>query len=70
MFKYLVVRQKLKPTIDGPIIYINALGRLSKAVSKVKPSGGKIIIPFIDLGKFGFAAIIIDCEGNRMYSFA
>ena len=62
----IVVRDGLKPTTEGGNIYLNAFGKLSDAVSKVEPAGGKIIIPFMDLGKFGFAAIIIDSEGNKI----
>lgn len=62
----IVVREDLKPTTDGPIIYINAFGKLSEAVNKVEQSGGKIIVPILDLGKFGYAAIIIDSEGNKI----
>lgn len=62
----IVVRDDLKPTTDGPIIYLNAFGKLSDTVMHVNNAGGKVIIPFIDLGKFGFSAIIIDSEGNKI----
>lgn len=62
----IVVREGLNPTTDGPILYLNAFGPLSKAVSKVEEAGGKVLVSFMDLGKFGFAAIIIDSEGNKI----
>ena len=62
----IVVREDLKPTTDGPTIYLNAFGKLSDAVSKVEAAGGKVIVPEMDLGKFGFSAIIIDSEGNKI----
>lgn len=62
----IVVRPDLKPTTDGPIIYLNAFGPLSQAVNKVTDAGGTVINPLIDLGKFGFAALIIDSEGNKI----
>jgi len=62
----IVVRDDLKPTVDGGIIYLNAFGKLSEAVSKVEKVGGKVIVPFMDLGKFGYAAIFIDSEGNKI----
>lgn len=62
----IVSRPDLKPTSDGPVIYINAFGRLSDAISKVDSAGGNVIIPEMNLGKFGFAGIIIDCEGNKI----
>jgi len=62
----IVVREDLKPTTEGGIIYLNPFGKLSDAVSKVEDAGGKVMIPLIDLGKFGFSAIIIDSEGNKI----
>ncbi len=62
----LVKRDDLKPTQDGPVLYLNAFGKLSDLVQKVDANGGKVLVPFIDLGKFGFAAIIIDSEGNKI----
>jgi predicted enzyme related to lactoylglutathione lyase len=62
----IVVRNDLKPTTEGPIIYLNAFGKLSDTVSRVEPAGGKVLIPIMDLGKFGFAAICIDSEGNKI----
>jgi predicted enzyme related to lactoylglutathione lyase len=50
----IIVREDLKPTIEGGNIYLNAFGKLSDAVSKVENAGGKVIVPFMDLGKFGF----------------
>ncbi len=61
-----VVRPDLKPTTDGGIIYLNAFGKLADAVSKVEPAGGKVLVAELNLGKFGFAAIIIDSEGNKI----
>lgn len=62
----IVVREDLVPTTHGPVIYLNAFGKLSEAVGKVEPAGGKVLAPYMDLGKFGFAAIIIDSEGNKI----
>lgn len=62
----IVKRDDLKPSTDGPIIYLNAFGKLSDAVNKVEPAGGKVWAAEIDLGNFGFAAIIVDTEGNKI----
>jgi predicted enzyme related to lactoylglutathione lyase len=62
----IVVRPDLTPTTQGPVIYLNAFGKLSEAVSKVEPAGGKVLVPKLDLGKFGFAAVIVDSEGNKI----
>ncbi|MFN3847945.1 MAG: VOC family protein [Spirosomataceae bacterium] len=62
----IVVRPDLKPTADGPVLYLNAFGKLTEVVGKVESAGGKVIVPEINLGKFGFAAVIIDSEGNKI----
>lgn len=62
----IVVRPDLKPTTEGGVLYLNAFGKLSEVVSKVEKAGGKVLVPEINLGKFGFAAIIIDSEGNKI----
>jgi uncharacterized protein len=62
----IVVRPDLTPTTEGGILYLNAFGKLGDAVSKVANAGGKVLAPEINLGKFGFAAIIVDSEGNKI----
>lgn len=60
------VRADLKPTTEGGVMYLNAFDKLQNAVDKVANVGGKVLIPRIDLGKFGFSAVIIDSEGNKI----
>lgn len=62
----IVQREDLKPSAEGSVIYLNAFGKLSEAVAKVETAGGKVLVPFMDLGKFGFVAIILDSEGNKI----
>jgi uncharacterized protein len=62
----IVVRPDLKPTTEGGVMYLNAFGKLSDAVSTVEQAGGKVVIPEINLRQFGFSAIIIDSEGNKI----
>lgn len=62
----IVVRPDLKPTTEGGVLYLNAFGPLSETVARVEPAGGKVWVPEINLGKFGFAAVIIDSEGNKI----
>lgn len=62
----IVVRPDLTPTTEGGVIYLNAFSKLTAAVAKVTAAGGKVIVPEINLGKFGFAAVIIDSEGNKI----
>lgn len=62
----IVKRADLQPSTEGAMLYLNAFGKLSEVVSRVENAGGKVIAPQIDLGKFGFSAIIIDTEGNKI----
>jgi predicted enzyme related to lactoylglutathione lyase len=55
-----------KPSEKGIMIYLNANGRLDDAVAAVTPNGGKIVQPKHPIGPFGFRAVIIDSEGNRV----
>ncbi len=61
-----VVRPDLVPTQDGPIIYINTFNQIDACLSRVEAAGGKILVPKTDLGNFGFSAVIIDSEGNKI----
>lgn len=62
----IVARPDLTPSTEGTLIYLNAFGKLSDAVVKVESAGGKVVVPELNLGKFGFSALIIDSEGNRI----
>jgi predicted enzyme related to lactoylglutathione lyase len=48
------------------MIYLNANGRLDDALAKVDANGGKVIQPKHQIGPFGFRAIVLDSEGNRI----
>ena len=62
----IVVRPDLVPTAQGGVLYLNAFGRLSEAVGRVADAGGQVLAAEINLGKFGFAAVILDSEGNKI----
>jgi len=62
----LVAGAAAKPSDRGVMIYLNANGRLDEAVAAVTPNGGSVIEPKHPIGPFGFRAIIIDSEGNRV----
>ena len=36
------------------------------AIEAVEPSGGKILQPKESIGPFGFRAVVLDTEGNRI----
>ena len=62
----LVVMEDVKPSQNGPQIYLNCDGRLDAAIVTVEPNGGKILKPRHPIGPYGFRAIILDSEGNRI----
>lgn len=55
-----------RPSDHGPLIYLNAQGRLDEAVAVVQPNGGKVLKPKHAIGPYGFRAVILDSEGNRV----
>jgi len=62
----LVELDDAKPSADGPLIYLNCEGRLDAAIATVVKSGGKVLKPKHQIGPYGFRAIILDSEGNRV----
>ncbi len=54
------------PSSQGPLLYLNAQGRLDQAVAAVAPNGGKVLEPKHSIGPYGFRALIVDSEGNRV----
>jgi len=52
---------------DGPLIYLNGNPDLQKVLDKVEAAGGKIMVPKTEISpEYGFMAVIIDTEGNRI----
>jgi predicted enzyme related to lactoylglutathione lyase len=52
---------------DGVLIYLNGNPDVQRVLDKVEAAGGKIFLPKTEIGsEFGFMAIIIDTEGNRI----
>jgi len=54
------------PSLTGPLIYLNAEGRLADAVKAVTASGGKVLQEIQQIGPYGYRAIFRDTEGNRV----
>lgn len=54
------------PSQNGPLVYLNAEGRLTKAMKLVPSLGGTILQEIQPIGKFGFRVVILDSEGNRI----
>ena len=62
----LIVTADAKPSVDGPLVYLNCAGRLDAAVAAAESGGGKVITPKHPIGPYGFKAVILDSEGNRI----
>ncbi len=51
---------------DGPLLYLNANPDVQNVLDKVEAAGGKIIVPKMSIGEYGFMGAFIDTEGNRI----
>ena len=54
------------PSRLGPLIYLNAEGRLAEAVAAVALHGGEVLQALHPIGPHGHRAIVLDSEGNRV----
>ena len=54
------------PSQAGPLIYLNAEGRLHPAIEAVTAHGGQVLKALHEIGPHGFCAIVLDSEGNRI----
>ncbi len=57
-----------KPSVDGVLIYLSSQsGDLNSDLKKVEDAGGKVIFPRRQISEaFGYMAMFIDTEGNRI----
>jgi predicted enzyme related to lactoylglutathione lyase len=55
-----------QPARSGPLVYLNATGRLDAAVAAVEKGGGKVLQAKHQIGPYGWRAIVLDSEGNRV----
>ena len=62
----LYVSDQVKPSPNGPLIYLNVSGRLSEAEKIVPEAGGKVLEPQHSIGPHGFRSLVLDSEGNRI----
>jgi len=52
---------------DGPLIYLNGNPDVQAVLDKVEQAGGKIMVPKTEISPdYGYMAVIIDTEGNRI----
>ena len=55
-----------EPSQKGALLYFNCQGRLDQAIAAVTPNGGKVLEPKHPIGPYGFRALVLDSEGNRI----
>ena len=52
---------------DGPLIYLNGNPDVQIVLDRVEAAGGKIMVPKTEISpEYGYMAVIIDTEGNRI----
>lgn len=52
---------------DGPLIYLNGNPDVQNILDRVEAAGGRIAVPKTEISPdYGFMAVIIDTEGNRI----
>ncbi|BAU49482.1 glyoxalase [Sulfurifustis variabilis] len=54
------------PAVHGPLLYFSCAGRLDDAIGQVEPNGGKVLKGRHAIGPYGFRAVVLDSEGNRI----
>jgi predicted enzyme related to lactoylglutathione lyase len=54
------------PAAEGPLIYLNAEGRLDAAEPAIAANGGKVLQSKHAIGPYGFRIVFLDSEGNRL----
>ncbi len=62
----LFVDPKVEPSTHGPLIYLNAQGRLEEATQTAVEYGGKVLEPPHAIGPWGSRSVVLDSEGNRI----
>jgi predicted enzyme related to lactoylglutathione lyase len=55
-----------KPSESGPLLYLNTQGRLDEAIKAVEQHNGRVLSAKHSIAPFGFRAIVLDSEGNRL----
>ena len=52
---------------DGTLVYLNANPDVQNVLDKIEAAGGKIIVPKTQISpEYGYMAVFIDTEGNRV----
>ena len=52
---------------DGPLVYLNGNPDVQRVLDKIESAGGNIIVPKTQISpQYGYMAVFIDTEGNRI----
>jgi hypothetical protein len=62
----LVQNMDARPSENGPLLYLNTDSRLDDALNAVEKHGGSVLWARHSIAPFGFRAIVLDSEGNRI----
>jgi predicted enzyme related to lactoylglutathione lyase len=63
----LVQGEDCNPSTSGALVYLNGGNDLQTTANRVEAAGGKLIVPKTQISpEFGFFALFIDTEGNRI----
>lgn len=59
--------QFYKPSAEGTVVYLNGDPDLQLVLDKIEAAGGKVLMPKTPISdEFGFMALFLDSEGNRV----
>ncbi|MCH7887508.1 MAG: VOC family protein [Candidatus Marinimicrobia bacterium] len=63
----IISNESYEPRDQGVLIYLNGRDDLNKMLSKVEGEGGKVIMEKRQINEeFGYMALFMDTEGNRI----
>ena len=55
------------PSRAGTLVYLNADPDLAVVLGRIEKAGGQVLVPKTQISpEFGFMAVFVDCEGNRV----
>jgi predicted enzyme related to lactoylglutathione lyase len=55
-----------RPSLQGPLVYVNVEGRLDAAVAAAQQHGGRVLQAKHSIAPNGWRALLVDTEGNRI----
>jgi predicted enzyme related to lactoylglutathione lyase len=61
----LVKARRLKPSANGPLIYLNAYPSIQKVIDRIEKAGGKMVMDKTEIPA-GMIAVFMDTEGNKV----